>query len=289
MKASDAGRALSDIADPVFDRPVFIISPPRSGSTLLFETLLRAPGVYTIGGESHALIESIPGLELRLRGFASNRLLAADATPAIASELRSRFEAQARDRDGAAAPQRFRLLEKTPKNSLRIPFLLQVFPQAQFVYLHREPRQVLASMIDAWQSGRFRTYLQLPGWPHPYWSLLLTPGWQALAGRSLAEVVAGQWQSATEVMLDDLEALPAQRWCTVRYEDLIGDAPTQIAKLCETLGFEWDLPLDRGLPNSRYTLTPPGTEKWRRHADVIKPLLPALQATIDRAERTAAA
>ena len=29
--------------DPVFDRPVFIVSPPRSGSTMLFETLAQSP------------------------------------------------------------------------------------------------------------------------------------------------------------------------------------------------------------------------------------------------------
>ena len=48
--------------DIEFDRPVFILSPPRSGSTLLFETLARAPGVYTIGGESHRIFESVPTL-----------------------------------------------------------------------------------------------------------------------------------------------------------------------------------------------------------------------------------
>ena len=194
-----------DAVDAEYDRPVFIISPPRSGSTLLFETLARAPGLYTIGGESHALIESIPGLPLRHRGFASNRLVAADATSTVAAELRARFRNRARDRDGNPPPARFRLLEKTPKNALRIPFLQQVFPDARFVYLHREPREVLASMIDAWMSGHFRTYLQLPGWPHPYWSLLLTPGWQALAGKPLPEIVAGQWDSAMRVMLDDLD------------------------------------------------------------------------------------
>ena len=49
-----------------FDRPVFIISPPRSGSTLLFETLAHAPGVFTIGRESPALIEGLPGLAVFL-------------------------------------------------------------------------------------------------------------------------------------------------------------------------------------------------------------------------------
>src|SRR5262245_7605313 len=41
------------------ERPIFIVSPPRSGSALLFEALSRASGLYTIGGESHLVIESI--------------------------------------------------------------------------------------------------------------------------------------------------------------------------------------------------------------------------------------
>ncbi|MGA9827371.1 MAG: aspartyl/asparaginyl beta-hydroxylase domain-containing protein, partial [Rhodanobacteraceae bacterium] len=47
-------------SDPRFDRPVFIVSPPRSGSTLLFETLARAPDLYTVGGESHGRMEKLP-------------------------------------------------------------------------------------------------------------------------------------------------------------------------------------------------------------------------------------
>jgi hypothetical protein len=276
------------IVDAEYDRPVFIISPPRSGSTLLFETLARAPGLYTIGGESHALIESIPGLPLRHRDFSSNRLLAVDATPAVVAELRARFRNRARDRDGHPPPSRFRLLEKTPKNALRIPFLQEAFPEARFVYLHRDAREVLASMIDAWMSGHFRTYLQLPGWPHPYWSLLLTPGWQALAGKPLPEIVAGQWDSAMRVMLGDLEALPAERVATIRFDRFIADPGEEIRRLCERLDIPWDVALSGQLPPSRHTLTAPGPDKWTRHAAAFEPLLPALQDSIARAEAMAA-
>jgi len=277
-----------DAADTEYDRPVFIISPPRSGSTLLFETLARAPDVYTIGGESHALIESIPALHLRHRDFRSNRLLAADATAEVATELRARFRNRSRNRDGHPPPVRFRLLEKTPKNALRIPFLLQAFPEARFVYLHREPREVLASMIDAWMSGHFRTYLQLPGWPHPYWSLLLTPGWQALAGKPLPEIVAGQWDSAMRVMLDDLEALPGERVSTIRFDRLVANPDEAIRRLCERLDIRWDVDLSGQLPPSRHTLTAPDPGKWTRHAAAIEPLLPGLQESIARAAAMAA-
>lgn len=276
------------VVDAEYDRPVFIISPPRSGSTLLFETLARAPCLYTIGGESHALIESIPGLPLRHRNFSSNRLLAADATPAVVAELRARFRNRALDRNGHPPPARFRLLEKTPKNALRIPFLLQAFPDARFIYLHRDAREVLASMIDAWMSGHFRTYLQLPGWPHPYWSLLLTPGWQALARKPLPEIVAGQWDSAMRVMLDDLEALPRERVSAIRFDRFIAGPGDAIRRLCERLDIQWDVALSGQLPASRHTLTAPGPDKWTRHAAAIEPLLPALHDSIARAEAMAA-
>jgi hypothetical protein len=194
--AAAAAPALSTAAgrDPLFDRPVFIVSPPRSGSTMLFETLARAPRLFTIGGESHQLIEGVPQLSPESRGFESNRLLAQDAAPEVIDTLRGRFHEALRDREDQRPPpgRPVRMLEKTPKNSLRVPFLARVFPEARFIYLYRDPRQVLSSMIEAWQSGRFRTYPQLPGWSGPAWSLLLIPGWRELIGRPLHEIVAAQ-------------------------------------------------------------------------------------------------
>ncbi|MDE2083752.1 MAG: sulfotransferase [Xanthomonadaceae bacterium] len=282
-RAGESGR------DAQFDRPVFIVSPPRSGSTLLFETLARARGVYTIGRESHALIEGLPGLSIIDADYASNRIEAAAASPEIATELRRRFQAEARDRDGRA-PETLplRLLEKTPKNSLRIPFLAKVFPEACFVYLYRDPRETLASMIEAWKSGRFNTYPDLPGWNGPSWSLLLTPGWRELNGLSLPEIVARQWETTTCILLDDLAALPPERTVAARYDALCADPSTEIARLCRALDFDCDRPPNASLPPSRYTLTLPEAGKWRRHEADIERVLPLLRAAWERAQRAAA-
>ena len=276
--------------DPVFAHPVFIVSSPRSGSTMLFEAMASAPGIHSIGGESHALIEGVPGLSPAARGFDSNRLGADAATPPVVGALRQRFHAALRDRDGRPPlPGRVRMLEKTPKNSLRIPFLAEAFPEGVFIYLYRDPRQVLGSMLDAWLSGRFRTYPDLPGWSGPPWSLLLIPGWRELHGLPLADVVVRQWEATTRTLLDDLEAMPAERRRVVRYDQLLADPQGELQKLCASVGLGWDRTVGASLPLARHTLSQPSHDKWRRHEADILARLPGVQATLDRAARFAGA
>jgi len=273
------------VRDPWFDRPIVVLSTPRAGSTLLFETLARAPALYTIGGESHALMESLPALHPAQNGWQSNRADIATASVEVVTALRQRFLGALRDRD-ERPPTRvpLRMLEKTPKNSLRIPLLQRVFPEAHFVYLYRDPRQVLSSMIEAWKSGRFRTYPRLPEWQGLPWSLLLVPGWRALNGKPLHEIVAAQWEITTRILLDDLDAIPVSRRSVVRYDDLLVDPQGTMTALCARLDLPWDVSLGEALPASRYTVSQPDAEKWRRNETEIMAVLPRLQATIERAE-----
>ena len=270
---------------PVFERPVIVLSAPRSGSTLLFETMARAPNLFTIGGESHRAIESLPGLHPSAHGWASNQLSASDASPEVIAAVRHSFAQSLRDRDGMAPRpgQPVRLLEKTPKNTLRVPFLREVFPGAQFVFLYREPREVLASMIEAWGSGRFRTYPDLPGWSGLTWSLLLVPGWREYRDLPVEELVARQWATTLERLLDDLESVPASSIAPIRYADFLAQPQAQIERLCTRLQLPWDVALGT-LPPSRHTLTKPEPDKWRKHEDVLSRVLPMVEPTRLRVE-----
>jgi hypothetical protein len=288
-----AGKApsIAPGADPRFERPIFIVNPPRSGSSLLFETLAQAKDVYTIGGESHGLIEGVQGLGLFAHNFESNALDERDAKPEIVQTLRERFAQQLRDRDGKPAPPegRVRMLEKTPKNALRVPFLKAAFPEACFIYLHRDPREVLASMMEAWESGRFQTYLNLPGWrgERP-WSLLLTPGWRDLAALPLEQVVASQWNAATKAMLDSLETVPGDRWTVARYDALVADPNAEMRRLCAAFGLTWDRDLNPTLAHARHTVSAPGAGKWRARAAQVEAALPLIAEQAERAAKVAA-
>ena len=272
---------------PVLERPVVILSAPRAGSTLLFETLSQAAGAYTIGGESHQLIESIAALRPGRGIVSSNRLTRRDATSAIVAELRQRFAGRVHDRDGQPPPSgaHVRLLEKTPKNALRVPFLLEVFPDALFIFLQREPRANLSSMMQAWRAKGWITYRQLPGWPGP-WSLLLPPGYERLQGRPLEEVVAFQWRVANETILDDLADLPRERWTAVSYESFLADPLAEAGKLLKFAGLAMDARFEnylaRPLPMSKYTQTRPDPDKWKQNEKEIERVLPQLAAVAAR-------
>ena len=260
---------------------------------MLFEMMAANSAFWTLGGEGHAQVESIPSLAPRNRGFDSNRLTAQDASPAVCAQLHANYVSRLRNASGRSyialadrAPATIRFLEKTPKNALRIPFLAAVYPDAKFVFLHRDAKTNMSSIMDAWRSRRFVTYRDLPGWTGQPWSLLLLPDWRGMVGAGLAEVALHQWCDTNNYILDDLAALPREDWCTIRYEDLTADPDGTLRQLCDFSGVECgnDMRkfLDQPAGPSRYAITPPHPDKWRKNEAAIVPLLPRTRATADR-------
>jgi hypothetical protein len=266
---------------------VFIIAAPRSGSTLLFETLAASTGLHSLGGEAHWLVEDIAALRPGATGVDSNRLGRAQATDAVARQICASIAAELRDsaNERVAFNADHRLLEKTPKNALRIPFFDALFPDAQFIFLWRDPHENLSSIIEAWRSGGWKTYNGLDGFDGP-WSLLLPPGWRAMNGRPLEEIAAFQWEAANRIALEDLSQLPRERWTSLRYADFIADPRAEVAKLMRFLELDMDPQLTArvsgALPLSRFTHTPPDKEKWRRNETIIKRVLPDLTPLWER-------
>ena len=265
------------------ERPIFLVGNPRSGATVLFEALAKTPGVYS-AGEAHALVEGIETLSVQARGWSSNRLTAEDATDATAEQLSRSLYLALRDRDSNAATGAVRMLEKTPKNALRVPFFDAIWPDTTYVFVYRDPRQSIASMIEAWLTGRFVTYPTLPGWTGNPWSLLLVPRWRELIGLSVAEVAARQWKATMEILLHDLSMIPKERLYAVNYDELIASPNDVIAELADSLGLEWESLPGRRLPLSPTTVSKPIPNKWRRIEQTIDEIWPLVEET-DRSAR----
>ncbi len=274
-----------------FDRPVVILAAPRSGSTLLFETLKESSDFWTIGGESHGIFERINRFNPMTRFCDSNALYAEDSIPQIIDQMRVWFYQKLRDTQGrhiqsvqgtlSSAP---RFLEKTPKNALRVSLLNAIFPDALFIYLYRNPRENISSMMEAWQSGRFVTYASLPGRGKP-WSLLLPPGWQSYHDAPLEQITAFQWQAANEAILHELAKLDRNRWMAVSYGQQVNSPATTVRTICDFCDVSASgilEALSSGQSKlSRYTVTAPSTDKWRSNAAALGRVLPGLTDTIE--------
>lgn len=276
---------MSPGSEAAFDRPIFIVSTPRSGSTLLFETLAQAPDLFTTGSESHWRIERVADFHPSRQGWTSNRLVRADATPGAVETLAQEFYSGLRDRDGNPPNGRVRLLEKTPKNALRVPFFDAAWQDALFVYLYRDVRRTLASMMEAWTSGRFRTYPNLPDWSGYPWSLLLVPGWRDLIAQPLPQIIARQWAITTDTLVSDLEKLPRERVRVIAYEEFVAAPRPRIEALAHSLDLGWDRELGRQLALSKHTVSRPDPEKWRAVEQLIESVIPIVASADARARR----
>jgi hypothetical protein len=271
-----------------FFSPVFIVGAPRSGSTLLYETLAVNSAFCNLGGEAHWLVESIPALRPGASGVDSNRLTGDNVTDAISEQIAESILRRAMLTSGELVGLRasgLRLLEKTPKNSLRIPLFDRIFPDARFIFLWRDPHENISSIMEAWRTGRWITYREMRGWDGP-WSLLLPPRWRELRNKPLEEIAAYQWSCTNQIVLDDLSKLDAARWTVVEYSELIAKPRELAMRLCAFCGVEMDdatrARVSAPLPLSRYTQTPPQPGKWRRNEPAISRVIPSVQTVWDR-------
>lgn len=271
LPAYAAGRAL--------DRPVFIIGAPRSGTSLLYSVLRSAPVFAHWPGEAHEVWEA--DYHPALRGWSSNVLTAADVDSKAAQRIKRAFF--------LVAGSRRRLIDKTPRNALRVSFVDALFPDARYVHLVRDGRENVNSLINAWRTPRYRTYRlphSIPGVDPDWWKFVLYPDWQRDASGPLEVVCARQWATSNELALRDLAAV-GERAVRVRYEDLVDAPEAEVARVLEFLEVPFDESLRAKAAAVRTTpvnvVTPPERGKWRkenpREIEAITPLLaPAMEA-----------
>jgi len=274
--------------------PLFLVSAPRAGSTLLFELLMKTAGFWTIGGESHGVFRAFPHLHAANAELDSGALNESNADIGTMKLLPACFLALLQNHRQQAfmalppeeRPARLTFLEKTPRNALNIPFLLAVFPDARFIYLYRDPRENIASLIEAWKaglgSGRFVTFRGLPGWDRPSWCFLLPPGWRRFTGKTLPEIAAFQWTAGNTAILDNLAALPRGRYRTMSYRQLTETPAAAVAALSNFAGVPTPSGTCQLLPLSRTSLTPPHPDKWKSYEREIATLWPVIDTTWQR-------
>ncbi len=211
-----------DLTRPAVPDPVFVVGCSRSGTTITYETLAAAPQFLKFGWEIPQFWDSLYG-PLN-NGWHSEAAGAEHARPAHRSAaLRHLYQ-----RLGAG-----QVLDKTCINVMRIPYLHALFPQARFVFIQRDGRDNISSMMDGWRMGRTDGRFELSQFFGPFpepvainggefkeWAFFLAPGWRQYNRASLEEVCAFQWISANRLALEAKKGIPPEQWIHLRYEDI---------------------------------------------------------------------
>jgi hypothetical protein len=190
---------------------------------------------------------------------------AADATDEVSTRIRREFF--------LVTGLHHRLIDKTPRNSLRVPFIDAIFPDARYIFLKRDGRDNVNSLINAWRTPRYRTYSlpephSIPGVDPKWWKFVLYPGWRDDAAGPLEIVCAKQWAISNGLALDALEAIDASRWTEVRYEDLVDRPEEEIGRLLGFVGLDYEAAVRERAARVQTTpinvVTPPERGKWKR-------------------------
>src|SRR5438477_11693615 len=125
--------------------PVFVLGCSRSGTTVTYETIAMSPQLLSFGHEIPEFWDGLWGP--RRNGWESEAAGADVARP----EHRDAAQRYFFQRLGLG-----RVLDKTCINVMRIAYLHRLFPQARFVYIHRDGRDNVSSLMDGWlHNGHF--------------------------------------------------------------------------------------------------------------------------------------
>lgn len=257
-----------------FERPIFILGAPRSGTTTLFHLLSHHARLGSLWREGHDMWRSYH--HPRRKGWKSDRIGAGEVSPAERAYMHRYLRAH--------FPES-RFVEKTPENCLRVPYLLELFPDAMFVVIRRDPRAVVSSLINGWRhpEGRFRSYfvpekLEMPGHTRPHqWSFTLIENWRDYKTRTIPEIAAEQWRQSVLGLDEGRRLVHADRWREISLEEYSANTMGTIEPLLEWLGLPSDDEMTRFMTEARAVNVLEGGDWRKNEAEVLAVLKPLVR------------
>lgn len=112
------------------------------------------------------------------------------------------------------------LLLKSPPHTARIRTILQVFPDARFVHIHRDPYSVFQSQRHFFDTAGWFTYLQTPDLG------------------AIDDGILHRHETMYDAYFEDLPLIPNGRLHEVRFDDLERDPVGQIAEVYDALSLD---------------------------------------------------
>jgi hypothetical protein len=213
--------ALTLSSDQIGSRLIFLISQPRSGSTMLQLLLAQHPAIASLPEPWFMLHFAYA---LRKNGVATeysaryayrglNEFIAAlpDGRDAYLAAVRS--AAISLYESALVGSGKNLFLDKTPRYYLIIPELTEAFPGATFLFLIRHPLDVFSSVLEAQTND----------------------DWTRLARRDrMHDLVTGP-----RAIHEATSAVRARK-AVIHYEDLVQHPEQNLREICNTLGLAFD-------------------------------------------------
>ncbi len=277
--------------------PVIIIGAGRSGTNILRDVLTSFPGMGTWPCDEINYIWRHGNKE-----FPTDEFDASMASPQVRDYIRNQFR---------KIKQKYnfsQIIEKTCANSLRVGFVDAVVPEAKYIVIVRDGRDVVASALKRWSAPLDIPYIMrkarfIPPSDVPYYAFrylgnrayrlvsrekrLSTWGprfedmEKMLENRSLPEVCARQWERCVNRAEAELFEFGQDKVFFVYYEDFVRNPSVVLQDLEAFLNTSFDRKIvQRAVEN----VTPDTIGKWKTEltSETLDNIMPYISETLER-------
>lgn len=190
----------------------------------------------------------------------------------------------------------YRIIEKTPRNCFRVDFMDKLFPDAKFIYISRDGKSNVSSLIEGWRKNaklpnhqrypKINIDFKMSNFEYKKWEYVLPPGWQDFNGKSLEEVCAHQWIQSNKYALEGLDKIHSSRVHKIRYEDLTKDPATIIQGITDFINVEYTGKLKEFAEQPPVVSTSfrekPSADKWKKNQEAIERVAPMLEEMMNK-------
>lgn len=234
-------------------KKIIIIGAPRSGTNMLRDVLTSFKGLGSWPCDEINYIWRHGNVS-----YSSDEIPSALATKRVKKYIRNQFEKLAHKKNIDC------VVEKTCANSLRVPFVNEVLPDAKYIFIYRDGVDAVGSAKLRWtanlelsyilQKVRFVPKADLPYyairylWSRAYklfskekrlafWGPALDGMDKLLEQHSLNEVCALQWQRCVDKAEEAFVQMPQEQVIKIKYERFVSSPKEELTKILDFVNY----------------------------------------------------
>lgn len=274
--------------------PIILFGNTRSGTSMVQNLLATHPRVVPWYEPRTLWLCADPGRE-------HDEFEEVDATDSVKRHIRSRFLKYQLEHGNRI------VMEKTPANIFKIPYVRAILPEATFLFIVRNPFSFISSVELKWQrtltgkgirrrlkstpvtqlhyyAGRFiRQYFDKRVLGRKYqstWGPRYKGMEKDLQNNDLMTVIARQWSRGSNKAERDLARFGKDQILRLRYEDFVQDPVADLERICVHCALDMTPDMVRAAHEKVYS---DRRFKWRRFdpRDLAR-LLPEIREEMER-------